>query len=578
MLGRAARRRPDAGSHCTEEARCGVDGATEKQDVIIPPAVKSLSEQARSFLECLHQSWSGRSSTVGEMEKARLIQQIAECREAAAIPSLVVLLYAQSGRVSDLAAAAIDQIVASSGVMELAELDRAVREISEWRGPQIGAKNLRAVSRGFIGTLGVISFNASGYVREAAVRALAAFESSQALPFLLIRLNDWVPAVREQAKAAVLRYVRPSDATAIIRCLPLLLRLKQQRRGEHQEVVDALLGILLEAENREALLDGLRSSDNATRRSVFRMMADRQDDGLLAVLREGLRSDDTVVRLMAVRGLRGHLAGFELQEALEPLLCDRFMPLRREALYGFVEKLPEQAVKHLNDALFDRHAPIRDLARFYLRRVGEADFSSLYRTKLVGTGSGLSVAVAGLGETGTADDALLLLPFLKHSDPRVRWAAVRAIGRLDSERYDDEMLAALSDTSARVAKAAREIVVLRRYLLTSERLWPIFQKATVRHVRRVALSLMAELPWWESAPLLVSAAGSDDEDVHDRALTYLRRWEHNYHRLSRRPSANDLAALQAAVAANSLRLDQRTEADIRSLIDVAARESASASP
>ncbi|AZC49921.1 hypothetical protein [Pseudomonas chlororaphis] len=46
----------------------------------------------------------------------------------------------------------------------------------------------------------------NGFVRQAAVRGLAAQPSAEALAALLERLNDWVPQVRQEAAAAVEAY------------------------------------------------------------------------------------------------------------------------------------------------------------------------------------------------------------------------------------------------------------------------------------------------------------------------------------------------------------------------------------
>ena len=113
-----------------------------------------------------------------------------------------------------------------------------------------------------------------------------------------------------------------------------------------------------------------------------------------------------------------------------------------------------------------------------------------------------------------------------------------------------------------MAKAAREIVLARRHLLTVDWLWPIFTSATKPHVRRIVLSLIAELPWWDSAPLLITASARDDPNVHGHAVEHLHRWQDDYHRLSRPPTAAQAAALQRAMRLYGDRLDYSIRTDV----------------
>ena len=46
---------------------------------------------------------------------------------------------------------------------------------------------------------GLVSMNNSGYIREKALHYLEKVPSSEALPYLLLRLNDWVPQISAKA-------------------------------------------------------------------------------------------------------------------------------------------------------------------------------------------------------------------------------------------------------------------------------------------------------------------------------------------------------------------------------------------
>jgi hypothetical protein len=501
-----------------------------------------------------------------------LLRRVGEIRELAAVPALLGVVYAGSGAAGRAAAGAIDRIVGTCEVGDLAPLDVMCRGLGEWRVPP--GPGVVALACGFIGTLGVIGSHGSGYVREAVVRALADHRGGAELPFLLIRLNDWVPQVRDAARRAVAERVRPEYVGSLARCLPLIERLRDQGRGDHGAVYDATVALLNGAQGRAELRRAIGAADRQTRRVAFRLLVDAPGDDVPTVLGEALASADTVIRLWAAREARCRLDGDALQEALARMARDRFMPVRREALYGRVERMPASASRYLRETLLDPHASMRDAARFYLGKRGEGDVAEFYRERLAAAAENeLATVISGLGETGGVADAAAVARFLDHPMPRVRRAAVRAVGRLDREGHGEQIVAALGDDSPTVAKAARDAVSGRPELRTAGRLWPIFESARRPHVRRIVLELLAELRWWDAAPLLATAAADPaDERLRRRAVEFLARRASDPGRLTVRPSREQVEALAGAVARHADVLDPAVREDLEAVLAYARRE------
>jgi HEAT repeat protein len=323
---------------------------------------------------------------------------------------------------------------------------------------------------------------------------------------------------------------------------------------------------------RPALRRALASPRRVTRRLAFELLTKSGDDAL-PVLYEGLTVADLTVRLRAARELRTRLGGDALREMLGRLKLDPFMPVRREALLGFAEQLPELAPAELRAALLDRCAAMRQVAQFYLRRAGPEDVAAFYRERTRDAqGVKLRAAVAGLGETGSAGDATGLLRFLSHPEPGVRCAAVRAVRRLDGDANIDVLLAAVQDRSPGVARAARDAVAPRIQLVQPAWLETMLEARAEPHVRRAALSLVAELRWWDGAPLLIRAAGSDDEATRKLAANHIRRWGRNEGRLTARPTPSELSRLEEAVSRHGDHLEDGVRQDLLSLLAYAKRQ------
>jgi len=318
-------------------------------------------------------------------------------------------------------------------------------------------------------------------------------------------------------------------------------------------------------------MDALDSKDRAVRRFGFGLLIDTAE-AASDLVKRGLNSADELIRLKAAKFARERLPDQELEPLLRRILTDRFTPVRREAVYGYVERFPQHATGVLQTLLLDSRASMREIARFYLRQRRQIDFPAFYRAQLRDAPKAQKgAAVAGLGETGAAINIADIEPFLSDPDHRVRRAAIRALSRLDSEgNAIDHALQFLSDPSRAVSKAARNVLLGRIYLIPPQRLWKIFLESP--YAREVVLSLIAHLSWWDSAPLLLMSAGIGGDHIRRKALDSLRHWRLHLNRLSARASHEQLHVLEQAFQNYRSALDVESEADVENHLAYAKRE------
>jgi HEAT repeat protein len=478
--------------------------------------------------------------------------------QAASIPHLLSLALDENRRIAEAAAAAIASILLRLSPPELPDLDQTVRRITPYDGPPyrdawygLSPRGLeRALGAGRLppGLLGLASMHPDGHVREAAIRRLAQWSDGTEVPYLLLRLNDWVAPVREAARAALLARLHPGYAGHFVGNLSLVLRLSTCGRDDHAPLVDAVLGLLRRPECREALSGGLAVPDRLVRRACFRLAAGMGSAVPQEVLERAMHDLDPLIRLWAAREARARLDRRTFLDWLFRLTRERFMPVRREALLGLLEKAPETAPAALRSALLDPHASIRDLARHLIGKSGDLDVRSFYREAVRSSNPEvLPAAIAGLGETGIRADAAAVEPFLDHPVTSVRRAATRAVGRLDGDAYVDHLIRALEDDRPIVSHAAREALRERLRLLSGGLLWDVCMRGQHAHVRQDALALIAGLGKWPSIPLLVRACGDADPLVADRARIYVAAWLGRINRSFTPPSSEDLRALAAAL-------------------------------
>jgi HEAT repeat protein len=183
----------------------------------------------------------------------------------------------------------------------------------------------------------------------------------------------------------------------------------------------------------------------------------------------------------------------------------------------------------------------------------------LYRQHLIGAkGSTLAPAIAGLGETGGAEDANLIVTYASHPAGKIRRAAIKALAALRAEAHVEIFLNALADELPSVSKQALKILARKTSLLSVGRVWALFSATPHLHVKRNAFSLIERFTKWESISYVVSAFCDADEDIAGRARLALDRWLGRFNRSFSAPTSEQLAKLNTALEKCGHFIDEKT--------------------
>ncbi len=101
------------------------------------------------------------------------------------------------------------------------------------------------------------------------MRGLAASADGRAVPFLIVRLNDWVREVQVAARSALEGFLRPAFAANLISALPLIWALARQRRVDHRDIAARVLAFLQSPACAAAVRVGCSATDREIRRACF---------------------------------------------------------------------------------------------------------------------------------------------------------------------------------------------------------------------------------------------------------------------------------------------------------------------
>ena len=518
--------------------------------------------------------WLGR-----RRKMVRSLRQVAVLGEPAAISAISYYLYDDDSAVAEEAALAVDLLLTAVSAELLPTLDQRIRSESyygfqndRWRVAAVPLAERFRGSRAYASALCIASCHASGYVRQAAVERLdREITSGVEIPFLLLRLDDWVAVVRQAAEQAVAHRLSDSDRQAYLKLLPLIAQMRSRLRTMESAAL-ASIDDLLRADVK-ALVDGALASESRRGRRFGLSLALALSRGVKeteeGVLERVIRSKDPAARLQLACWLAAGNTLPELQRQLIPrLLDDRVVAVRRVALGWCATREPGNHVATLRAALLDPSALIRSIAQFHLPKIEPIDLRHFYRAAVTEFERRLlKAALGGLGETGRSTDADLVVRFLDAPEPKIRRAALGALAKLALETHLEIFVDALQSSSAGVSRQARIALDRHAQIVGAGRLEAIFAEARHAHVRRQALSLINQLPKWQKLPLLIEIFGGSDESIRKVAENFLRNWLANYNRTHNiQPTKAEVARIRRAMDAQGLKLEGRLRLEFGALV------------
>ncbi len=514
---------------------------------------RNISDHVQNLLGRIHdlaRRWTARFKT---REIVDLLEELERSGEYPAVPFILDLCFRAHRAIAAAAARAVTRLLEGIPPLEFVYLDEAVREMASYSSSPLGTKSLKAGDLGQIdleerhlpGLLGLTSSHPDGHVREETLRALALRRGGAELPFLLLRLNDWVREIRAVARQAVRDRLRPDYARHFVVNLSLVDRLLECGRDRHEHVVREVHTLLASPEASGALRIGCTSEDRAVRRACYLLAVEHR---LVDFCRDGLDEADVLVRLRCAGVLLRELPATELPALVDRLAVDRFMPIRREVLRTVLERCPESADERLRLALGDENIAIREFAAYYLRKRTEIDIADLYRHQLAeASGRRLAATILGIGEHGQREDARLVAGFYDTGSPRIKRAVLRALLRLDRDGQADFFTRALLSDLPGVSREARDILRRRRSLAKPATLGRALAESSLAHVRKNVFLVLAEVDKYDGLYYALLAARDADE-----ASEFLARWVSRYNRSYVRPTEDQLERLETALSESRL--------------------------
>ncbi|MCC5013897.1 MULTISPECIES: HEAT repeat domain-containing protein [unclassified Legionella] len=429
--------------------------------------------------------------------KAGLLKEIEEITDPNAIYPFIPLMFAKNRMVSKLANEKVHALLNQVPLHLLSKIDEKIRnsnfskhynQLSEyWYNlkPSI-VDSYRGHSTEFVVILKSLCCHPNGYIRYKAIKTLAENSIAEAIPFLIIRANDWVEEIRILCFSTLNRLITKELIDHFIELLPLLKQLEIKTRKEH--LFDRLelirkIESLLASQCSDALFKKINSQEIIIARYAFAILA-KADSKIEQLLTTTLNNRDIVIKVNAFNLAQDQYDSDQFLIYLNKIKDDKLMPIRKRVLYAFIERYPNQAKGILEQALLDRSRSIRHLSRYYLKQLGISEFSNYYRDAINRQDKPIKLAILGLSESGNKDDFRSIQPLISKNISQLNAAIIRAAFKMQPEGWKSMITHLLSNPDPASLKSfANGLLEYQESYTFEEILELVYKRNSLMHIR-----------------------------------------------------------------------------------------------
>lgn len=436
-----------------------------------------------------------------------------EAGEDNCLPALYPMVLSKDRKLANMAAQAIHAHMKNLDAPKIIDLSRrfCIYTSMEWfiDWSEISLSELRKSidsPQAFLDILRLGTFHPNGYFRENCIRAAA--DDKASLPYIVLRLNDWVKPVREAAYGVLSGRLKRLKTDTAIEMLPYLCRTKLGERYDQEQfrkVEEALTEKILSYRD-DISPDRIADYPPITRRFLYRILLHpdilSRSTSHRLLEREKNGNEKALILSMILKHYECGEEELDLySKNKNPLVRKKALELRYERTGGAWEGLEQY--------LLDRSGGIRSDVCYILCKHTSFDILSFYRARLHTPDE--AIAILGIGENGTAKDQDLLAEYLKSGTPKILKYTMRALSSLGAVGFEEDYWHYLHDTDVTISRAAYGAICKSGIRYGSERLYRSYQSCENNRTGKYLLYLLIHEPSWQRLPYLLLLYRPDQE-------------------------------------------------------------------
>ncbi|HOQ38170.1 MAG TPA: hypothetical protein PLR73_10745 [Acetivibrio sp.] len=367
--------------------------------------------------------------------------------------------------------------------------------------------------------LGIASLNYSGYIREKALKLVAGLSDPRMVPYILLRLNDWVLPVRNLAADILKNTLVSENIDTFIENFCLIDKLHNVSRVDLKGVRNGIVEYLKNDNVIDKIKTRLRHENVKKRLFCYSLLEDKIAEDI-DIINSALKDKSFEIRMWLVNAIK-KLDENSRDDIIEKLLQDKSAKVRTAVLRNYEDIVLLKFRERLLNLLSDDNASVREDARFICKKHSIIkDFPEFYRQQILI--NPVPGALVGLGETGDRNDYDLACKFFTHGDSKVKIPAMISMWYLSKDDAVKYVIDSLESDIPKIRKTAKK-------LLKKSKMPQILFEMRNRlegdntEIKLFALEVICNYRGWHALEGILFAIANDEGIVLEKAKNLLGR-------------------------------------------------------
>lgn len=494
-----------------------------------------------------------------------VLHRIAQHGDRAALPWLFDLVHSSTKKIRSASEQAVEQLLPKLDAQQIIELELFIR--ASWTRFYSDDHSYRTTTEH---GARLATLHSSGWIREKAIIALTRSGDAGALPFVLLRSNDWVAQVRKAADQWFSLHGAAVPVQQLAACLPILAALAERTHGRTSNIVTTLLAQLTLPSAVTVRMEWLPRANVRTRRLLFTLLAQSgalQDRDTQSVL---LKHPDPIFGILLLKHLR--LQSSEIPKGVvDQALSAKSATLRRYALYCLSAEQLGHLTPLLSRTLFDSAQGVRSFAQYHLLKQLSAEE---LQTRYAGVmqephvkNARFAACILGLHEAGGKWPVARYQELARHNSMQVRVAVLRSFAATHFEESLPWLkVAVASHDGSSLGKAAMAVFRKQPQAWTMKEIKHLLGHEHATVVRLRAFALLCRRGKWEQLPVLFELLRDPTGALEQHVLSRLSIWLNRFNQVQTQPTRTQLEQALAALDRAGDRMEPRLGVAFRALL------------
>lgn len=339
------------------------------------------------------------------------------------------------------------------------------------------------------------SFHPSGYFREKCLKLLYAYP--QTLPFMMIRMNDWVQQVQEQAYVLTMQRLSECSLEELIQTSYVLIKVKKSKRRQqiHFDEVEKYYINRFNELIHNLDIYNLLCLNISTRKAFYQIVTEHSLLSNELIEKLLTKEKDSYCLLLLTRSLL-HSEQMDMVKLHSYLYHPSFY-VRKEAILCYYH-FNQNIWNGIEEFLLDKSYSIRDYIRFLLRKHTQFDCLNFYLQHL-----DCPIGILGVGECGSEEQVDILLPYLKSDNEKIVKVTIQALSQLMKEKASNIYWHFLLDSRISLSKAAYQSIIKYKVHYGARCVYKYYKQVSHQHQKRYLLRILLAEDSWERLPFLL---------------------------------------------------------------------------